>query len=63
MLLLHLQKVLWLLPYITLVFMHVSALGNVLFFSFQDAHQDLTEQLKIYLAHSGNKRGASLEET
>lgn len=62
MLLLH-QKVLWLLPYITLVFMHVLALGNVLFFSFQDAHQDLTEQLKIYLAHSGNERGASLEET
>lgn len=58
MMLFHLQKVLWLLPYIILVFMHISALGNELDFSFQDANQDLTEQ-----AHSGIEGGTSLEET
>lgn len=60
MLLFHLQKVLWLLSYITLVFMHSLALGNELVFSFQDAHQYLTEQVKI---HCGIERWTSLEET
>lgn len=49
--------------YITLAFIHISALGNHPFFSFQDAHQDWTEQAKIYLTHSGIERGSSLEET
>lgn len=60
MLLFHLQKVLWLLSYITLVFMHISALENELVFSFHNAHQDLTEQVKI---HSLIERGTSLEDT
>lgn len=34
MLLLHLQKVLWLLPSLTLLFMHILALGNAFFFFF-----------------------------
>lgn len=63
LLVLHLQKVLWLSPYRTLVFMHISASGNVLFISSHDAHQVLTEQLKIYLAHSGHERSTSLKET
>lgn len=63
MLLLHLLKVLWLLPSLTLLFMHILALGNAFFFSFHVAHQDLTEQLTIYLAYSGNERKMSLKET
>jgi hypothetical protein len=43
--------------------MHILALGNVLFFALDDAHQDLTEELTICLAYSGNERKTSPKET
>lgn len=43
--------------------MHIFALGNVFFLSLDDAHHDLTEQLTISLAYSGNEKKMSLKET